>query len=293
MIGSFLPHFSNRWKKRRQKFQSLEKIRPLFPTIGNFPQCWKNNRVQGTLPVMELLVLSPHLDDAVLSLGGTLFETDSALVVNIFTCEEPREPVSPFVTRFHDMIGLSKNVQAARRAEEEAACRVLGVTPHYLDVEMEAIYRTDSDGVALYDAQEKVMGPIHENDQALIEKCAAQFATLPEATKVFAPLEIGGHVDHQIVRHAAEAVFSPAKLCYYEDYPYAQQRFSHCQYRRVFRRLKSVVMPISEAGATAKVEAIDQYASQLAMLFGRANTMSEQVHNYLRKRGGERCWTVR
>ncbi|GBL37311.1 hypothetical protein EMGBD1_09980 [Anaerolineaceae bacterium] len=41
-------------------------------------------------------------------------------------------------------------------------------------------------------------------------------------TRIWIPLALGNHVDHQLVRSAAQQSKLPGQRGYYEDYPYAE-----------------------------------------------------------------------
>lgn len=77
---------------------------------------------------MDLVVLSPHLDDAVFSVGGTIAETtargEEACVVTFFTDGPPLDSVSEEFRVFADY--------ESRRAEDEAALRELGASHRWL-----------------------------------------------------------------------------------------------------------------------------------------------------------------
>jgi LmbE family N-acetylglucosaminyl deacetylase len=84
----------------------------------------------------RIVVVSPHLDDAVLSLGATLARAVEAgarvQVVTVFGCE----PTSTAATDDWDRkSGFTTEGEAARqrRLEDRAACSILGVTPRWFD----------------------------------------------------------------------------------------------------------------------------------------------------------------
>jgi LmbE family N-acetylglucosaminyl deacetylase len=84
----------------------------------------------------RLVVVSPHLDDAVLSLGATLAQAAEAgakvEVVTVFACEPTSNAPADDWDR---KSGFATEGQAAkqRRVEDRKACSILGVTPRWLD----------------------------------------------------------------------------------------------------------------------------------------------------------------
>jgi len=95
------------------------------------PRLTLDERLRG-----RVVVVSPHLDDAVLSLGATLAHAVEAgaqvEVLTVFACE----PGSNAPTDSWDRkSGFATEGEAARRRRDEdrAACAILGVTPRWLD----------------------------------------------------------------------------------------------------------------------------------------------------------------
>src|SRR5437764_2009359 len=97
---------------------------------------------------MHHLFLSPHLDDAVLSCGGTIAdlvaggEDVSALT---FFAGQGVPPFAPLATELHACWGSPPDVVKLRRAEDVAALARLGASALHEDVP-DAIYRRDQDG---------------------------------------------------------------------------------------------------------------------------------------------------
>ena len=246
----------------------------------------------------DAVYLSPHLDDAVLSCGGQIHDRAAAgqgvLVVTVCAADEPSGEPSRLARSLHRAWRLDRpgpegeaGVVARRRAEDRAACAALGVDVLHWPV-LEAIYRRDEDGEPFYGALAELFGPHPPGDRPTTLEVAARLAELPAHRELFAPLAVGGHVDHRIVRAAAEQRFG-ASLLYYQEYPYGRSRKA---LRRVVRGVgwKSETVPVSPAGADAKVRSLRAYRSQVAPLFGGRLRLSWKVRSHLRSAGGERVW---
>ena len=84
----------------------------------------------------DIVILSPHLDDAVLSLGGLIGREVAAgrsvEVVSCFTAGPPLDTIAPAHRVFGDY--------SMRRAEDERALAVLGARHRWLDLH-ERIWR--------------------------------------------------------------------------------------------------------------------------------------------------------
>jgi LmbE family N-acetylglucosaminyl deacetylase len=252
---------------------------------------------------VDRLYLSPHLDDAALSCGGQIVQATRAgtcvWIVTVMAGDPPAlgdALVSSFVAELHARWQLDEDAVAARRAEDRAACAVLGATPHHLDVP-DCVYRNDGK-VAFYQADAEIFGVIHPQEQALVEELAGRFCRLPEATRVYAPLGIGHHVDHQLVRAAAERVWGVAGLTYYEEYPYAEKDGALAQAFAAWlptrdARWEGRSMRLTAIDLEAKATAIVAFRSQLSSFFAHESEVLERVTAFAATRGGERLWTAR
>jgi LmbE family N-acetylglucosaminyl deacetylase len=80
---------------------------------------------------MRLVVVSPHLDDAVMSCAGLIGSNRGCEVVTVFA----GKPRAQALTDWDRRCGFAKgdDVIAARRAEDAAACARLEATPRWLD----------------------------------------------------------------------------------------------------------------------------------------------------------------
>jgi LmbE family N-acetylglucosaminyl deacetylase len=146
------------------------------------------------------VILSPHLDDAVLSAWSALSSEREAVVVNVCTGVPPDGTLGPFDAVF----GASDSAELMRRrlAEDAAAMALTGCTAHNLGF-LEDQYR-----------------------EAPLEAGAvgdALTAAAPRGAALWAPAGIGGHPDHHVVRTVALelARSGDVPLRLYADLPYA------------------------------------------------------------------------
>ena len=250
------------------------------------------------------IVLSPHLDDAPLSCGGAIHQWAAAgepvLVLTLMTGDPPAGPHSPFAEYQHATWGVSaREAFAVRRAEETAALGRLGADLSHLGYR-DCIYRGDGE-IFFYTSNEALFGAVHPADAPLVETLVRDLAALgplaPEAT-VYAPLAIGNHIDHQLLRRAAER-WRSRDLQYYEDYPYAQRGDSQTlEAQRLgsqfaTRPARPVQVPLTDEAMQAKIDAIGLYSSQISMLFGNHTQMEADVRAFARHTAGESGWSER
>lgn len=135
-----------------------------------------------------VVAVSPHLDDAVMSVGATLHALARAgnevIVATVFAGDPPPE-ISDVARRFHVDCGLPDDrAMVLRRQEDRRALTALSCRPIHL-VLRDAIYRRDQYGGwqcqhdrAMFDndltAETDVEASIHEPVRKIIESAAGR-----------------------------------------------------------------------------------------------------------------------
>ena len=170
---------------------------------------------------MKHIFFSPHLDDVVLSCGGMIYQLaqagQSIEVIAVFAGDPPPGPLTPFAQSLHERW---QGDYADRRREDVASLNHVGAEAFHWPYP-DAVYRRDGKtGAALYGSEESIFGEVHAVDADLIESVAARLQAIDAPARLIVPLAAGGHVDHQVVRRAAESLGQV--LTYYEDYPYVE-----------------------------------------------------------------------
>ena len=257
------------------------------------------------------LFLSPHYDDVPLSAGATVrLLADRGLAPEtlvVFASEPDRDrPLSAFAEAMHERWGLTANeVIAGRQAEEAAAAAVLGAQTAVLPFR-DAIYRGDS-----YLSNEDLFGSPVTEEASLPSEIATSLglADSPDATiRIYAPLGVGKHVDHQIVHLAAQELAGRGwDVWFYEDIPYALRPMA-LDARLAELGATTPLEPVSSVPAQStweqKIDAILRYPSQLETVFleyvGVGTTreeISEALSSYAARAGAgvmvERFWRLR
>ena len=243
------------------------------------------------------LFLSPHLDDAVLSCGGTIHHLtaagESALVLTIMAGDPPPDlPDTPIVRDLHQRWAVGYHPAQARRDEDRAALGRLGAAVHHLPLG-DCVYRVAADGRALYPSEESLFGEVDPADPAL-DWLRAQ--ALPPFSAIYAPLGVGHHVDHQIVRDWGLwlARRDGRRLILNEEYPYprdaAAADAAHSFYAGY--RLEAAHRELDDADVNAKIEAIARYRSQISTFWADLDAMAHDVRAAMRAGEGyhERLW---
>jgi len=233
------------------------------------------------------IYLSPHLDDVVLSCGGTIHRDARkglrSLVVTIFAGSPSRGAVGPLARELEERWGVGSDPMAERRREDVVAVGRVGAEPVHLH-HLDCVYRPDkATGGSLYPYEEDIFGPVHPQEAEyhleILQDLQPHLERSPEAL-VVAPLAIGHHVDHVIVfRAALHLAAQGTHVCFYEDYPYAAERQSVARGLPPVEdaRWESETSVIEDADLRAKQDAIAAYRSQISTFWCSLEEMRRQV----------------
>jgi LmbE family N-acetylglucosaminyl deacetylase len=176
----------------------------------------------------EVLVVSPHLDDAVLSAGGRIAHLATAGArVTVFTvfAGVPTPPYSSVARAFHRSWGLDDNAVHHRREEDRRAIDHLMANAVHGDYP-DAIYRTDSSGRWLISSGSQPTKHTAEDEGELTRTITVTVQELIGSLRpdlVLTCASVGDHIDH---RHTCYAVRAAAKasgvaLRLWTDQPYS------------------------------------------------------------------------
>ena len=244
---------------------------------------------------MRWIYLSPHLDDAALSAGGLIYEqAHSGVPVEIWTfmCGyAPEDAVSPFAQLLHAQWGFSSAEETTRlrREEDKQAASILGATVQHFDF-LDCIYRRAPDGEWLYADVFMAPRPV---DAAIPGQIADAISRCLQPDDVLvAQLSVGSHVDHVLVRQAAELL--GRSLRYDIDVPYIFNKPEELSAKSA--GMDETVHSVSEEGLRAWKEAVLMYKSQLPGLgeaFQTPEKASESIHSYWSQCGGIRLLQFR
>jgi LmbE family N-acetylglucosaminyl deacetylase len=234
-------------------------------------------------PGAPALVLSPHLDDAVLDCWGLLCEPGALVVVNVFAGVPDPAPVP----LWDAITGASDSAARVRErhAEDAAALARAGREPLNL---------------ALLDAQYRKPPPLR-----LADLDAHIAAAVPSACAVFTTAGIGGHPDHVLARRYALALLRsgmPVTLCadlpycVYHGWPHWVDGRERETYRDIDPYWAQFVAEVAEMpplrdarvrrlddeAARAKLEAMSRYETQFSALSfgGREMLADPEIHRY-------------
>lgn len=202
----------------------------------------------------HVVVISPHLDDAVLGCAQLMAAHPGATVITVFAGEPPEYP-DP-MTRWDTLAGFASgdDVIAARRAEDAKALAELDALPVWLDhVEHQYLPREQ------WVRADAVVAPLEAAVRAA------------EPTLVLAPFGLA-NPDHVVTHEAALAVRerfgSPPWVCY-EDHGYKHiPGMLAWRVSQLFDRglWPTPTAPPIDTGQERKQAAVSHYVSQLLAL---------------------------
>ncbi len=243
---------------------------------------------------MRYIYLSPHLDDAVLSCGGMILNQRAAgTPVEIWNwmCGIPADdqPLSDLARSVHAgwEQDSAKEAFLVRHVEERQATARVDAQARNFDL-LDCIYRQADDGSFLY--PDEIFVPPHVDDDHFVDEIAAKInETLRPGDRLVAPLAIGRHPDHVIVRRAAEQTGHP--LYYYADIPYTI--WHPDQFAAQTAGLSAEVIPVSQAQLVIWQDAIAAYTSQMASLFLTEEMMRGAIVKYLQPYKGNKHFLIK
>jgi LmbE family N-acetylglucosaminyl deacetylase len=224
--------------------------------------------------VKTLLAISPHLDDAIFSAGAMIAQASHqgwrTIIATVFTGNVQQPSGFALACQLDKAIPAEIDYMALRRDEDATACALVGAEFIHLPF-LEAPHRGYEDAGALFArvrADEEVGAPVLQRLAVLIEEIR------PDS--VLAPLGLGGHVDHLIVRDAVRTAARGLDLQLWEDWPYVERLGEQ-------DRDKARLVTSDAIAKSAKLSACSSYGSQLGFQFGGV----QNLRRMLSKQTGE------
>ncbi len=270
--------------------------------------------------------LSPHLDDAALSAGGTIHRLAvrgvPVTVLTVCAAAPPEAALSTYAQALHTRWGqptetartTAAAMVARRRAEDRAACRRLGATVVHLRWP-DLIYRREADGRWAAERDADLFAGAAGVDRAAaaalamrlrrrLEQCprSPSRSSVESAgpLRLWVPLGIGDHVDHHLCRLAAEALVSIhprlVTLRYYEDYPYAgdnRARAKALSDAPVAGCWQALEFPIDAGDLAARLDAIACFRTQISSFWSDEQAMRAAVARFAKTGEGKAGWSER
>ena len=203
----------------------------------------------------RVVIVSPHLDDAVLSCGGFMAVHPGATVVTVFAGNPEAYPTPQRLWDVQSGFGPDDDVMEARRQEDRAALGLLNATPVHLDF-IEHTYLPGDQPVAA---------------EILVDRIVATLRDLAPAL-VVAPFGLANpdhDVTHRACMLARDQLGSEVSWWLYEDNGYKHiPGMLAWRVSTLFRRglWPTPVCPTVDHQRERKAAAVECYPSQLFAL---------------------------
>lgn len=239
----------------------------------------------------NFVFVSPHLDDAIFSAGGLIDKINKRrkkiTILNTFT-KASKPPYTISIKKFLKSCGYvsADDLFKARIKEDLVAARMvkakvinLGFTDalwrqkgtRWILPELNYVYPIFRLSIA--------KGHISKHDNIVIkklEKKIKQSISQRKGTVIFAPLAIGNHTDHLIVRNIISKSFKD--VIYWEDYPYVKTGKADKNFIKI-KGLKKVSVFVNR---NIKNNLVNTYKSQVKAIFGvEKETVRNQEHYFI------------
>lgn len=231
------------------------------------------------------VIISPHFDDGVFSCGGAASQLTAAghavLVITMMGGLFQGElPDTPILADLHRRWAAGIDPLRQRQIEDERASQKLGVDFMHVPLP-DCVYRLAGDE-PLYPSEQALFGDIHPADYAPRLLKGIQIPELETAAKVYLPLGVGHHVDHQIARDwgLAQMRDAPDKsaLRFYVEFPYSKaDRSTEMALGAIDLPLAPADVILSETAMRAKIGAIACYESQISTFWQDLEAMESDV----------------
>lgn len=213
----------------------------------------------------------------------------------------PDAVFSDFAQSLHARWETGPEAVPLRRAEDEEAVRLLGAGLRSWDLP-DCIYRRLPEGGWLVTNNDDLWQPLHSAEQGIIDRLVEwiiqglrQVAT-PAETRLVSPLTLGNHVDHSLVRAAAEQAVNRrlgsrerVVLYYYPDYPYAAQPETSWT-GKVGNRWLQTCQTVSTEALAAWQDAVARYQSQVSTFWATRLELDASLESYWQTGGGTCLW---
>ena len=241
-------------------------------------------------PTERWSVISPHSDDAALSIGGTLAELDASVEISLLTMIAPSRCAGTCAPLYGDI----ETVTQIRTAEDDLYGEFIGAKVKCANIQDVEMY-VDTNGSRW---AERIMDtPCDFRLKQYVSGLKTYFEKYTPDV-ILAPLAVGAHGDHAATHLALQSLLpellkkAPAtRVLFYEDLPYCQYDQSALVKRlKDFHNLKPVTIKID---ATQKARGVSIYRSQYVAadiawdILEYAEKLSEKEGVYV-----ERLWEL-
>lgn len=197
----------------------------------------------------EIIFISPHLDDAILSCGGLIAkfskEKKKILIVTVFT----------------------EGINKKRKNEDNEVCKALNVD--YIHLGLTDVINRKND-LSWEKIKDKLIKRIEIQKNGVL----------------YFPLGIGGHMDHLLVRQVGVS-FKKNRVYFWEDYPYKMYNSAQIELLKLREHFLLNIVENIEDFLDTKKRLIGLYKSQTKVIFGSKPIFLSSFEKYYIKKDGD------
>ena len=229
--------------------------------------------------------ISPHLDDAVFSCGGTLAKLAAegwrTVLCTVFTKSVVHPQGFALACQLDKNLAPDIDYMKLRRNEDHRAAKILGAAKTFHLNFLEAPNRGYDSASELF-AGEKPGDEVWRN----VAEHLKALSKIYQPEIIFAPQGLGNHVDHlQTIRAVLRAI-PVEKTLWYRDTPYAVRQPNALPSKLLPPGLFPLIFEI-EAYLPQKIAACAAYSSQVNFQFGGDNQIKSTLENFHRMEAKE------
>lgn len=232
----------------------------------------------------KIAILSPHLDDAALSLTDhILFWQKKGIEVTIITVftSFSTQRLSADTSNYIHKCGFKsiKKFELARKKEDIDAMKLLGLHKNYIHLDFIDGGFREKNSKPVYESYDALFSGKIIDDTTYLKKIDAILQKLlNEFSVVIAPFGIGNHADHIIVKNSAKIACHKKSLLFYAEYPYAlhKKNWNIKNYLHHFITPKTTICTSPQ-----KRRILAAYSSQIPILFQNSIQYKEIVYTHV------------
>lgn len=235
------------------------------------------------------IYLSPHLDDAMFSCGSIISkqreQVESVLILTVFAgVPEKSLELSASIISFIKKSGYDSvtNFCKARCIEDKNACNFLNVEYKHLKF-LDCIYRTGKSGTILYKNFSEIFSSNPASQDVTVKELYSSIQSiLVNASNVYCPLPINGHIDHVLTNNVGEMLVKKGcDVFFYEDI-YTLDHDVSLFLKENKPRLKSqILIKVKKEDISNHKKAIQCYKSQLNGLLAHTKMSTNEIVSFL------------
>jgi LmbE family N-acetylglucosaminyl deacetylase len=233
------------------------------------------------------LYLSPHFDDAIFSCGGLIHAQRSAAErVGVLTlCAGLPEPGTESTLAKQYLADWSKSGDGMMERRAENANALSSWDVRNLECSTpDAIFRTGRGASYYQERADLFCEPCSEDAKSVLPLWQEYLRQSVEGEKqihLYAPLGIGGHVDHELTRRLGQRMLQSGwNVSFYEDYPYVELEPNGIQKAQIRFGASQWTSRSMAIDVQAKIDAIRKYRTQIGRVFGSDEDLVRRVRSF-------------